>query len=397
MGKIVKFCAKCEEGFAEKFGFCPNCGENLEAYEMNPVEQATAAAAAANTETLPPAKEAAAFTETETAETETIELDSVDVPEEKSYETQPAEAASPAYFYDEETRDDDYRPTVLEEKDVQLRNGLLLSLACLVISATMIAWVASIFVHSLDDVNALSDKDLFAFVGEIEDAPADIEEEKIKDKEGGGGGGGKERDTDASKGELPNQSRNPANVTPMEQRDFDLKWINNTTGPQTNRVLRMPSGLLNGADELSSGRGSGGGMGDYGKGNGLGDGEGDGEGPGKNGGRNGGNNGGANNDDEDGTPKLASGGVTSKVKIIAKQRAQYTDAARTNNIQGTVTLKVTFTAGGTIGAISTVSGLPYGLTDQAIAAARNIRFEPAMKNGRPVTTSMTVSFSFTIY
>ena len=46
MGKIVKFCAKCEEGFAAKFGFCPNCGEALEAFEMNPLQAAAVSAAA---------------------------------------------------------------------------------------------------------------------------------------------------------------------------------------------------------------------------------------------------------------------------------------------------------------------------------------------------------------
>jgi len=37
MGKIVKYCTVCEEGFAEKFSFCPNCAATLMAYEMNPV------------------------------------------------------------------------------------------------------------------------------------------------------------------------------------------------------------------------------------------------------------------------------------------------------------------------------------------------------------------------
>src|SRR5438128_735428 len=37
MGKIVKYCSSCDEGFAEKFGFCPNCGATLQAFEMNPV------------------------------------------------------------------------------------------------------------------------------------------------------------------------------------------------------------------------------------------------------------------------------------------------------------------------------------------------------------------------
>ena len=38
MAKIVKYCGSCEEGFAEKFGFCPNCGSQLTAFEMNPLE-----------------------------------------------------------------------------------------------------------------------------------------------------------------------------------------------------------------------------------------------------------------------------------------------------------------------------------------------------------------------
>ena len=37
MGKIVKYCSSCDEGFAEKFGFCPDCGAQLQAFEMSPV------------------------------------------------------------------------------------------------------------------------------------------------------------------------------------------------------------------------------------------------------------------------------------------------------------------------------------------------------------------------
>src|SRR5688500_6782799 len=39
MGKIVKYCSACEEGFAEKFGFCPNCGAPLAAFELNPLTE----------------------------------------------------------------------------------------------------------------------------------------------------------------------------------------------------------------------------------------------------------------------------------------------------------------------------------------------------------------------
>ena len=88
---------------------------------------------------------------------------------------------------------------------------------------------------------------------------------------------------------------------------------------------------------------------------------------------------------------------TCNVKILSKRRASYTDAARTNNIQGNVVLRVTFLASGQIGSISPVSGLPYGLTEQAIAAAREIKFNPATRDGIPYTKQMTMQYSFTIY
>ena len=39
MGKILKYCTSCEEGFAEKFSFCPNCAKELSAMEMTPVSE----------------------------------------------------------------------------------------------------------------------------------------------------------------------------------------------------------------------------------------------------------------------------------------------------------------------------------------------------------------------
>lgn len=88
---------------------------------------------------------------------------------------------------------------------------------------------------------------------------------------------------------------------------------------------------------------------------------------------------------------------TCNVKILSKRRASYTDAARQNNVQGNVTLRITFLASGEIGGITPISGLPDGLTEQAIAAARQIKFTPATKNGTPYTKQMTMQYSFTIY
>jgi hypothetical protein len=54
-------------------------------------------------------------------------------------------------------------------------------------------------------------------------------------------------------------------------------------------------------------------------------------------------------------------------------------------------------ANGQIGGISPVKGLGNGLTEQAIAAARGIKFEPAKRGGQPYAVTKTVEYSFTIY
>lgn len=88
---------------------------------------------------------------------------------------------------------------------------------------------------------------------------------------------------------------------------------------------------------------------------------------------------------------------TKPVNIISKPRASYTDAARQNQLQGTVRLRVTFMASGEIGSVSPIEELPDGLTEQAIFAARAIEFEPAIENGIPKTVTKQVQYNFIIY
>ena len=83
--------------------------------------------------------------------------------------------------------------------------------------------------------------------------------------------------------------------------------------------------------------------------------------------------------------------------IIAKVKAQYTDAARSNKEQGTVTLRVTFLANGGIGNIEITKGLKYGLTEQAIASAKKMVFLPQRVKGVAVSTTRQVTYSFNIY
>lgn len=89
--------------------------------------------------------------------------------------------------------------------------------------------------------------------------------------------------------------------------------------------------------------------------------------------------------------------IKTGLQIILKPRPAYTDAARQSGVQGIVKLKVTFLANGGIGNISIVSALPFGLTEQAIAAARKIFFIPQKSNGQPITVEKKVEYNFTLY
>jgi TonB family protein len=438
MGKIVKYCAACEEGFAEKFAFCPNCGGALTAYELNPVAEKAAIASQAETETLKaetftPVAAETSFAENNPVETETVTfssdnkaekvLDDEYLPEETAAFTTPAngnglhaddfsENQYRTNFKSDDNRQTDasgYHLTVIEEQNSGIRNVLLLGSCMLVITLALAGVVWSLFnkevyaagVNNTDLMNAMV----------VDDVPAEVEEEQKKDKNkgGGGGGGGKEEDEDVSKGTPPRQTEvqlNPPS-SKVPQFDSDLKYDMSTIGKRDIKRTNEPIGNEFGqSGKLSDGRGRGGGMGNgdgrgfgngrgdgngngigTGNGNGNGDGDGDGEGPG----------GGGNPPPAFKKPEPKPVGPTEPVKIISKPRANYTDAARTNNIQGVVRVKVTFLANGTIGSISPVSNLGYGLTEQALAAARSIRFEPAKKGGVPYSVTKVVEYTFTLY
>ena len=87
----------------------------------------------------------------------------------------------------------------------------------------------------------------------------------------------------------------------------------------------------------------------------------------------------------------------SKSEISNSQKANSNSSTKKSEVEGVVRLRVTFLASGEIGEIKVVSGLSNDLTEQAIAAARKIKFEPAKKNGVPYTVIKTVEYNFTLY
>jgi len=89
--------------------------------------------------------------------------------------------------------------------------------------------------------------------------------------------------------------------------------------------------------------------------------------------------------------------VDTKARLISKPEPVYTAAAKANGIVGTVILKVVFAASGKVTNIRVVQGVPEGLTERAIAAAKQIKFIPATKEGKFVSMWMQLEYNFNLY
>ncbi len=232
-----------------------------------------------------------------------------------------------------------------------------------------------------------------------------------QEKAGGGGGGGREEQKPASFGKTPQASLTVPQVVAPDPKPPTIK---NPSLPVAATVVADPllvppdarvlpyGDFKSKSNDPSSGPGSGNGIG-TGRGGGIGPGEGGGIGPGR-----GGNIGGGDRNDGGGGAGGGGGGtdynrvfsgkeVSSKARVLSKPEPQYTEEARKNQITGTVVLRAVFTSGGQVTNIRSVSGLPYGLTERAIAAARQIRFSPAMKDGRPVSMYIQLEYNFNLY
>lgn len=232
-----------------------------------------------------------------------------------------------------------------------------------------------------------------------------------KDKPHGGGGGGREEEKEASFGKPPMATDNPPLKTPeavpppLTKNPLIVKpTIQGDAVILPEDTRPIPYGVDDSASlDPSNGSGKGDGQGD-GKGAGNGNGNGNGKGPGEES-----NTGGdkpqkgccghggdkGQNINYDGVFRLPD--VSQRARIIFNPQPQYTEEARKNQVQGVVRLAMVLTASGQIQSIRVASGLPDGLTDKAIEAARRIKFIPAQKDGRNVSQYVTVEYNFRIY
>jgi TonB family protein len=80
--------------------------------------------------------------------------------------------------------------------------------------------------------------------------------------------------------------------------------------------------------------------------------------------------------------------------IRSRPFAYYTDEARQERVTGTTTLEAVLSTSGEVTDVKPLSQLPDGLTLQAVRAAEQLDFEPALRDGRRVEQRIQLEFSF---
>jgi periplasmic protein TonB len=208
---------------------------------------------------------------------------------------------------------------------------------------------------------------------------------------GGGGGGGDHDPLPAPKGKLPKFAVLQIAPPQIVLRNAAPKLTVEATvivPPQVHLAenhmptLGTPSAAAMPAAPPSNGTGSGGGIGS-GSGGGVGVGHGAGVGAGSGGGIGGG--------------VFKVGGGISAPQAISAPDPQYTEEARRSKTQGTCTLWLIVDASGNPRDIRVVRGLGSGLDAKAMEAVRQWRFDPALKDGKPVNVEISVEVEFRLY
>ena len=223
----------------------------------------------------------------------------------------------------------------------------------------------------------------------------------------GGGSGGNEQKLPVSEGSIPKPAEIPAPIpTVAIKKNPALPAAGIDIDPALWRQIAAPvyGDPRSSATTPSNGSGDGGGIGTN-SGQGIGNGDGDGFGPGWDGNiggdkraPGGGKRGGESGNNPNGSETIFKASMVARgARVLSKPEPQYTEEARRNQISGTVVLRAVFSKTGEVINIRAISSLPFGLTERAIAAARQIRFLPATKDDHPVSVHMQLEYNFNLY
>jgi len=89
---------------------------------------------------------------------------------------------------------------------------------------------------------------------------------------------------------------------------------------------------------------------------------------------------------------------TNVAHLIHQVQANYTKEARDRKIQGSVLVQCVVQPDGSVGTATVVRSLDarFGLDEEAIKAAKQWRFEPGTRDGKPVPVPVTIELTFTL-
>lgn len=213
--------------------------------------------------------------------------------------------------------------------------------------------------------------------------------QKKNDTIAGGGGGGDRDKIEAPKGRLPKLSMEQITPPAVVIRNEHPKLAVEPTVVMPPQVHLPSTGMPNLGDPMakvsgppSNGTGSGGGIG-AGSGGGVGVGEGPGVGPGRGGGIGGG--------------VFRVGGGVSAPRVLFDPDPAYSEEARKAKYQGVCVLWLIVGPDGKPRDVRVARSLGMGLDQKAIEAVRQWKFEPAMKDGKPVAVQINVEVNFRLY
>jgi len=211
----------------------------------------------------------------------------------------------------------------------------------------------------------------------------------------GGGGGGHNEMTPASQGVPPPFAPEPPLIVPTTRPTINppvLPMPETLLGDplQNRRNEAMPTGLLDGVVGPPSDGPGANGVG-TGKDGGVGPGEGPGNGPGDSGGK--GNGHYRPGGGRDGDPPTQ---VDTMPRALNEPRPNYTEEARAHKVQGVVRARILIGSDGVVKQVRILRGLPDGLNEEAIRAAMQMRFRPAMKGGAAVAFWLTLDVEFNL-
>ena len=91
------------------------------------------------------------------------------------------------------------------------------------------------------------------------------------------------------------------------------------------------------------------------------------------------------------------GGGVSAPSIVSARQPDYTDEASRVHKEGKVVISLIVDTAGRARNLRVVSPLGYGLDEKAIQAVQQWRFQPGMKDGKPVNVQLNIEVEFRQY